>query len=155
MSDWQAQSLLPNYSDQDIFSIIREGKGTSMSAFAVMLSEAQTSNLTKIVRLLSIQEELGYSSQVGVDQMNIAEDVLSQNQGFFSISGDVVNVSGGDPGISSDANLKVIADGQVIKKMTTPVLSNGSFRFILVPYSPEWSYVVSVPPNGMSLSVLM
>ncbi len=152
MSDWQAQALLPNLSDQDIFSIIRDGKGTSMNAFAVMLSESQTKALTKIVRLLSIQEELGLSTQAGIGQEIDSSDILGQSQGFFAIDGNVVNVSGGDAKITSDANLKIIADGQVIKKMNTPVLTNGSFRFILVPYSPEWSYVVTVSHNGMSFS---
>lgn len=153
MANWQMQPMLPGLSDQDIFSIIRNGKGSEMNAFAVMLSEPQTSDLTKLVRLLSLQQEMNFSLQIGSGQESGSEeDLLGQNQGYFVVEGNVINVSGGDVKVASQASLKVIANGQVIKKMDTTLLANGSFRFILVPYSPDWSYVVSVSHNGMTFN---
>ncbi len=153
MSDWQNQPLLPNYSDEQIFSIIRDGKGKEMNAFAVMLSEPQTENLSKVVRLLSMQEEMNFTPQMNTLQDGLSEaDILDQNQGFFSVEGNAVNVSGGALDTSAEASLSVIAEGQTIKKLTSHLLSNGFFRFILVPYSPEWNYVVTISHNGSTFN---
>lgn len=153
MTDWQNQPLLPDYSDEQLFSIIRDGKGSEMNAFAVMLSEPQTEKLSKVVRLLSIQEEMNFTPQTNALQEGGTEaDVLDQNQGFFTVEGNAVNVSGGQLDSSAVASLSVIANGQTIKKMTTHLLSSGFFRFILVPYSPEWNYVVTLSHNGSTFN---
>jgi len=153
MSDWQNQPLLPAYSDQQLFSIVRDGKGSEMNAFAVMLSEPQTENLSKVVRLLSIQEAMNFTPQTDTLQEGGTEpNILDQNQGFFSVEGNVVNVSGGAVDAAAEASLSIIANGQTIKKMTAHLLTNGFFRFILVPYSPEWNYVVTVSHNGTTFN---
>lgn len=153
LSDWQSQPLLPDFSDQELFSIIRDGKGSEMNAFAVMLSEPQTENLSKVVRLLSIQEAMNFTPQTDALQEGGSDpNILDQNQGFFSVEGNVVNVSGGALDVAAEASLSVIANGQTIKKMTTHLLSNGFFRFILVPYSPQWNYVVTVSHKGTTFN---
>jgi mono/diheme cytochrome c family protein len=153
MTDWQNQPLLPNYSDEQLFSIIRDGKGSEMNAFAVMLSEPQTENLSKVVRLLSIQEAMNFSPQsTSLQDGGTEADVLEQNQGFFTVEGNAVNVSGGLLDSSAEASLSIIANGQTIKKMNTHLLTSGFFRFILVPYSPEWNYVVTISHNGSTFN---
>jgi len=153
MEDWQNSPLLANISDQDLFTVIRNGKGTNMRAYAVMLSEPQTVALTKIVRLLSIQEEMNFNPQIGLNQNNTVSGTdLDENQGFFTIEGNVINVSGGSVNTDSEAQLKVISNGQTIKEMSSPMLANGSFKFHVVPYAPDWIYVATVSHNGFTFS---
>lgn len=156
MPDWQGTPLLADYSDQEIYDTIRSGKGHDMSAYAVMLSEAQILSITKIVRLLSIQESMNFSPQSGLNQNNNSSGTVDEeSEGFFAIEGNVINISGGSVNTDDEVQLKVISNGQTIKEMSVSLLSDGSFRFYLVPYHSTGTYVATFSHNGISFRSTM
>ena len=76
-------------------------------------------------------------------------DVGSEQQGFFSISGTLINISGGQINLDDDVVLTVYNEGQVQEVLTTPLLADQTFIFHLVPYSSDWSYVASFIHNNI------
>lgn len=76
-------------------------------------------------------------------------DVNPEQQGFFSIAGTLINISGGQINLDDNVMLTVYNEGQVQEVLTTPLLADQTFIFHLVPYSAEWSYVASFIHNNI------
>jgi hypothetical protein len=76
-------------------------------------------------------------------------DIDSEQQGFFSVSGTLINISGGQINLDDNVMLTVYNEGQVQEVLTTPLLADQTFIFHLVPYSAEWSYMASFIHNNI------
>lgn len=77
------------------------------------------------------------------------QETNQEQQGFFSISGTLINLSGGQLNLDSDVMLTVYNNGLVEEVLTTPLLADQTFIFHLVPYSSDWSYVASFIHNNI------
>ena len=77
------------------------------------------------------------------------QEVNQEQQGFFSISGTLINLSGGQINLDSDVMLTIYHDSQVEEVLTTPLLADQTFIFHLVPFSSDWSYVASFIHNNI------
>ena len=83
----------------------------------------------------------------GADPSEPEDD--TKNQGFFTITGTVINGSGGNVDTEKDVKLSVYIDGAFSQQMYTPVLLDNTFKFHLVPYHPNWTYQVSYTNQGI------
>ncbi len=72
-----------------------------------------------------------------------------QQQGFISIRGYLINFSGGEIDFGTEILLTIFNGNQVLEYLVVHLQPDQSFDFSLIPYSPEWTYVVSYNHNGI------
>ena len=75
-----------------------------------------------------------------------------QQQGFISIRGYLINFSGGEIDFGTEILLTIFNGDQVLEYLTVHLQPDQSFDFSLIPYSPDWTYVVSYDHNGIEFS---
>jgi hypothetical protein len=71
---------------------------------------------------------------------------------LFSISGSIVNLSGGEIGQDQIVYLKIYQNGKLIDTMSTPLLRNQTFHFDFVRLDPTWVYMASLTYNGIEFN---
>jgi mono/diheme cytochrome c family protein len=145
VSDWQQDPLLIDSSNETLYEAIRSGNAHGMGTFAVMLSEAKIWALVNQVRTLSIQG--GNQSTSGGNETSPL--VTDTNEGFFTFSGKVSNGSGGTLENLSAVQLDIVQNNQILYTMTTSVLADGTFQFVLVPLSSRWNYMAHINYGGV------
>lgn len=145
VSDWQQDPLLIDSSNETLYEAIRSGNAHGMGTFAVMLSEAKIWALVNQVRTLSIQG--GDQSTSGGNETSPL--VTDTNEGFFTLSGKVSNGSGGTLENLSAVQLDIVQNNQILYTMTTSVLADGTFQFVLVPLSSRWNYTAHINYGGV------
>lgn len=145
VSDWQQDPLLIDSSNETLYEAIRSGNAHGMGTFAVMLSEAKIWALVNQVRTLSIQG--GDQSTSGGNETSPL--VTDTNEGFFTLSGKVSNGSGGTLENLSAVQLDIVQNNQILYTMTTSVLADGTFQFVLVPLSSRWNYMAHINYGGV------
>lgn len=145
VSDWQQDPLLIDSSNETLYEAIRSGNALGMGTFAVMLSEAKIWALVNQVRTLSIQG--GDQSTSGGNETSPL--VTDTNEGFFTLSGKVSNGSGGTLENLSAVQLDIVQNNQILYTMTTSVLADGTFQFVLVPLSSRWNYTAHINYGGV------
>ena len=145
VSDWQQDPLLIDSSNETLYEAIRSGNAHGMGTFAVMLSEAKIWALVNQVRTLSIQG--GDQSTSGGNETSPL--VIDTNEGFFTLSGKVSNGSGGTLENLSAVQLDIVQNNQILYTMTTSVLADGTFQFVLVPLSSRWNYTAHINYGGV------
>jgi hypothetical protein len=93
----------------------------------------------------------GYSEPGGLPFVTISNPP-SQQQGFFSVAGTLINLSGGEIDLDSEVLLTVYDGADVVKSMTVPLLADETFIFHLVPFSSQWTYTVSFIHKGIEFT---
>ena len=149
LSDWQSNPLLIDYSNEELFYTIRSGNTHGMGTFAVMLSEAQLWSLVTTARALSVSSSPANVSTQIDSGLPIDKAASTQGQGFITIEGSISNGSGGKLDDLSGLNLAITRPGLETQNMVAAVGHDNTFRFVLVPYSPDWNYSAEISHNGI------
>lgn len=150
LSDWQSNPLLVDYSNEELFYTIRGGNAHGMGTFAVMLSESQLWSLVTTARALSVSSSpASASTQIDSGQPVVDKVASAQGQGFITIEGSISNGSGGKLDDLSGLNLTITRPGLETQNMVAAVGHDNTFRFVLVPYSPDWNYSAEISHNGI------
>jgi Cytochrome c, mono- and diheme variants len=146
MINWQNNPLLTDYSNDYLYNSILSGNNHGMSDFAVMLNEAQIWSLVTTVRAFSITAK---TSDQGLSDQDQVTTASPQNEGYFTIVGNISNGSGGELNDLKGLNLIISNAGQELYNMTGTANQSGSFAFVQVPFNPDWTYAAEVTYAGL------
>ena len=150
VSSWQNNPLLIEYSNEQIYNMIRSGNEHEMGTFAVMLSEAQIWSLVATTRAFSLtaEENSDNETAASAQSANKKNEPLA-DEGTFFLVGSVSNASGGPLSDLSEIKLVLEQDDQMQQELSGFISQDGNFRFENVPYHSSWSYYAEMEHGGI------
>jgi hypothetical protein len=138
-------------SEAELFEAISAGKGTDMPAFADMLSEEQRWSLTSYLRALTFATSgetagLAETPPPAAPEQGGSGTPVAAAPGaeLGTVSGQVVNLSGGELPDDLQVTLHAYDDMQETNTLTATVQPDGSYLFTDVELPPGRVYIVSV-----------
>jgi mono/diheme cytochrome c family protein len=163
--DFTRQDLMANKSAAEFFETISAGVSPGMPAYADKLSEADRWSLTNYVRSLSFAAQLaeGVRSTPYPGASNVAAQAspypnlptepaasatltgtVATTQSIGTITGIVMNSSGGSIPAGADVMLHAFDQMQLVYTATTTLKADGTYAFDQVEVAPQRSFLATV-----------
>jgi mono/diheme cytochrome c family protein len=132
-------------SDSALYTIITEGQGEQMPAFADEMSEAQRQSVVRYLRSLSLANTEVIGSAPTAEATADAE--ATEIPEFVVVSGQLVNGTAGgelpEALVVTLYRLEETTDGIQDESFETTATADGGFTFEDVPFDPASSYILS------------
>jgi cytochrome c553 len=146
--DFTLQQTMAAKSALDLFQVISNGASQVMPGFADQLSEDDRWALANYLRSFTFTTVLGASVAptpvVSATVSLTSTAQLSLTQSLGSISGLVVNASGGDTPAGFTVNLHGFDNMQVVITGTTTTADDGSYIFPDIAFTPDRLFLTTV-----------
>jgi mono/diheme cytochrome c family protein len=151
ISSWRSNPLLIEYSNEQIYNLIRSGNEHEMGTFAVMLSEAQIWSLVATTRAFSLTAEENADNETAASSQSAnKKNQPLADEGTFFLVGSVSNASGGPLLDLSEIKLVLEQNDQTQQELSGFISQDGNFRFENVPYHSSWSYYAEMEHGGIT-----